>query len=351
MLEQGLLAETGESEGTAGGIAAFCGCRRIIVPPHQIGAYQWPDHARVQCSRRHAGRLSAERPGRPFARSSIPLPKTSPRWPAHASEGLLTGAMLRDVSLTLFSIEHTRWHPSRSGSAPHRLSGISMPNASSKAMTNSTVSRLSAPRSSISDAAGTSRGRINAQMATDDLHNLGRNIMPHSQPPRLERSGIAARCSLCQKSVVAQHWSARQRSQCVGRRRYIADPGADCRGSLGQPCRPRPARPVIAPRIVALECRRVDPEFRPPSSLGGDRIGYIGKHVRFGCRSSHIRQIRSANSPTRRQSVLDRVGRLVFADEWIPHLDDEVVGRILISWRVIFSEGRFSLRLFTASSP
>jgi len=129
----------------------------------------------------------------------------------------------------------------------------------------------------------------------------------------------------------AQHWSARQRSQCVGRRRYIADPGAGGRGSLRHPCCPRPARPVVIARIVAFECRRIDAEFCPPRSIGSGRIRYVDKDITLWVSlqphpADQIGQLGDSG-----HSILDRVGRLVSADEGIPHFDDEMCWPVLIS--------------------
>ena len=66
----------------------------------------------------------------------------------------------------------------------------------------------------------------------------------------------------------------------------------------------------------------------------------------FGCRSSHIRQIRSANSPTRRSpSSTELTGWYALTNgfhtsktNWFADLRS--------TWWLIFSDGRYSLRLF-----
>ena len=48
VLGQALFSKAGESEGGSRGPPALRGCIGIIGPPHQIGSYQWSNHAGVQ---------------------------------------------------------------------------------------------------------------------------------------------------------------------------------------------------------------------------------------------------------------------------------------------------------------
>jgi len=79
------------------------------------------------------------------------------------------------------------------------------------------------------------------------------------------------------------------------------------------------------PRFVAFECSCIDPELRPPGALGRNRIGHVRKHVllRVPLQPHSTNQVgQFTDTP---QSILDRVNGLVRADEWIPHLEDELV--------------------------
>ena len=100
------------------------------------------------------------------------------------------------------------------------------------------------------------------------------------------------------------------------------------------------------PRIVAFECRCVDPELRPPLAVGRNRIGHVDKDVllRVSLQPHSTDQIgQLADAP---QSILDRVDQLVFADEWIPHLNDELARILRSTPSVILSDGRLSRLLF-----
>jgi hypothetical protein len=94
--------------------------------------------------------------------------------------------------------------------------------------------------------------------------------------------------------------------------------------------RPRPARAIIISRIVASESRRVDPEFRPPLSVGCNRIGHIDKYISLRMSlqphtTNQIGQLADACQP-----ILDRISQLISTGERIPYLNDEVGRSILI---------------------